>query len=89
MGELALLVPAGRVLGARHATSMGAGPGTRSTGPGAGVRLLPVEHRIPVAPGVHLWAEERGDPARTPLLLVMGANASGLTWPEALVDRLA
>jgi pimeloyl-ACP methyl ester carboxylesterase len=48
-----------------------------------------VEHRIPVAPGVELWAEERGDPASTPLLLVMGANASGLTWPEALVDRLA
>ena len=48
-----------------------------------------MEHRIPVAPGVHLWAEERGDPAGTPLLLVMGANASGLTWPEALVDRLA
>jgi pimeloyl-ACP methyl ester carboxylesterase len=48
-----------------------------------------VEHRIPVAPGVGLWAEERGDPASTPLLLVMGANASGLTWPETLVDRLA
>jgi pimeloyl-ACP methyl ester carboxylesterase len=48
-----------------------------------------VEHRIPVAPGVELWAEERGDPATAPLLLVMGANASGLTWPEVLVDRLA
>ena len=48
-----------------------------------------MEHRIPVAPGVELWAEERGDPATSPLLLVMGANASGLTWPEALVDRLA
>ena len=52
-------------------------------------RLQSVEHRIPVAPGVELWAEERGDPATSPLLLVMGANASGLTWPEALVDRLA
>src|SRR3712207_1520722 len=58
-------------------------------GPGARARLPSVEHRIPVAPGVELWAEERGDPATTPLLLVMGANASGLTWPEALVDRLA
>jgi pimeloyl-ACP methyl ester carboxylesterase len=53
-----------------------------------------VEHRIPVAPGVELWAEERGgrvgeEEAATPLLLVMGANASGRTWPEALVDRLA
>jgi pimeloyl-ACP methyl ester carboxylesterase len=48
-----------------------------------------VEHRIPVGAGVELWAEERGDPATTPLLLVMGANASGVTWPDALVDRLA
>ncbi|MGR6964152.1 alpha/beta fold hydrolase [Geodermatophilus sp. URMC 61] len=48
-----------------------------------------MEHRIPVAPGIELWAEERGSPAGTPLLLVMGANASGLVWPEALVDRLA
>ena len=52
-----------------------------------------MEHRIPVAPGVELWAEERGgrvgEGSATPLLLVMGANASGLTWPEALVDRLA
>ncbi len=48
-----------------------------------------MEHRIPVAPGVELWAEERGDPATPPLLLVMGANAGGLVWPETLVDRLA
>ncbi|MBB3084328.1 alpha/beta fold hydrolase [Geodermatophilus sabuli] len=44
---------------------------------------------MPVDEGVELWVEERGDPARTPLLLVMGANASGLVWPEALVDGLA
>jgi pimeloyl-ACP methyl ester carboxylesterase len=65
----------------------------RSTGPGARARLRSVEHLIPVAPGVELWAEERGGRAgestATPLLLVMGANASGLIWPEALVDRLA
>jgi pimeloyl-ACP methyl ester carboxylesterase len=48
-----------------------------------------MEHHIDVAPGVRLWAEERGDPAAPPLLLVMGANASGLTWPESLVDALA
>ncbi|MGY1592437.1 alpha/beta fold hydrolase [Geodermatophilus sp. SYSU D00708] len=48
-----------------------------------------MEHRIPVAPDVELWAEERGDPASAPLLLVMGANASGVVWPDALVDRLA
>ncbi|MGK5113329.1 alpha/beta fold hydrolase [Geodermatophilus sp. CPCC 205506] len=48
-----------------------------------------MEHRVPVAPGVELWAEERGDPSASPLLLVMGANASGVAWPDALVDRLA
>ncbi len=40
-------------------------------------------------PDTELWAEERGDPAGTPVLLVMGANASGVTWPEELVDALA
>ncbi len=39
--------------------------------------------------GAELWAEERGDPAAPALLLIMGANASGLAWPEPLVDRLA
>ncbi|MEU8025384.1 alpha/beta hydrolase [Micromonospora haikouensis] len=48
-----------------------------------------MEHEITVAPGVRLWAEERGDPRAPALLLVMGANASGLTWPEALLDALA
>jgi pimeloyl-ACP methyl ester carboxylesterase len=42
---------------------------------------------IEVAPGITLWADERG--AGDPLLLVMGANASGLTWPDELVERLA
>ncbi|WP_204264056.1 alpha/beta fold hydrolase [Geodermatophilus normandii] len=41
------------------------------------------------AEGIDLWAEERGDPAAPPLLLVMGANAGGLGWPEELVDLLA
>ncbi|MGY1744041.1 alpha/beta fold hydrolase [Blastococcus sp. SYSU D00695] len=44
---------------------------------------------VEVAEDVQVWAEERGDPAGTPLLLVMGANASGLTWPDELVDALA
>ncbi|WP_320068528.1 alpha/beta hydrolase [Micromonospora sp. RTGN7] len=48
-----------------------------------------MEHQIDVAPGVRLWAEERGDPAASTLLLVMGANASGLTWPDSLLDALA
>ncbi|WP_197040747.1 alpha/beta fold hydrolase [Pseudonocardia halophobica] len=46
---------------------------------------------VDVAPGVQLWAEEIPGPTpdAEPLLLVMGANASGLAWPDALLDRLA
>ncbi|MGC4808235.1 alpha/beta fold hydrolase [Micromonospora sp. DT233] len=47
-----------------------------------------MEHEIEVAPGVRLWVEECGDPAGSALLLVMGANASGLTWPDALLEAL-
>lgn len=43
---------------------------------------------IDVAPGVQLWVEDSGQPDATPLLLVMGANASGLTWPDGLVSAL-
>ncbi|GLF99264.1 alpha/beta fold hydrolase [Streptomyces yaizuensis] len=46
------------------------------------------ERWIDAAPGVRLWAEERG-PADAPvLLLVMGAQASGIGWPDELVDLL-
>ncbi|MFD0265029.1 alpha/beta fold hydrolase [Streptomyces sp. NPDC127106] len=48
-----------------------------------------MEHKITVAPGITLWVEEHGDPAAPPLLLVMGANASGLAWPDPLVAALA
>ncbi|MFI7493559.1 alpha/beta fold hydrolase [Kocuria sp. M4R2S49] len=34
-----------------------------------------------------LWVEETGNPEGSPLLLVMGANASGATWPTELVAR--
>jgi pimeloyl-ACP methyl ester carboxylesterase len=44
---------------------------------------------VDAAPGVRLWTEQRGDADAPPLLLVMGAQASGLGWPEALVDALA
>lgn len=49
----------------------------------------PREHVVEVAPGVRLWVEERGDVDAPPLLLVMGALASGTAWPEELVDALA
>ena len=47
------------------------------------------EHYIAVDPHYRIWAEDRGDPDVTALLLIMGANASGAAWPDALVDRLA
>ena len=47
------------------------------------------ERWIEVEPGSRLWADATGDPDATPLLLVMGANATGIAWPEALVTRLA
>ncbi|MFJ8696872.1 alpha/beta fold hydrolase [Streptomyces roseolilacinus] len=47
------------------------------------------EHLVDTAPGVRLWVEERGDADAPALLLIMGAQASGLGWPDALVDALA
>ena len=44
---------------------------------------------IDTVSGVRLWADATGDRDATPLLLIMGANASGLAWPDALVARLA
>lgn len=46
-------------------------------------------HRIvEVEEGVTLWVEDAGDAAKPPLLLIMGANASGMAWPPRLVRRL-
>ncbi|MEU3604895.1 alpha/beta hydrolase [Streptomyces sp. NPDC035033] len=47
------------------------------------------ERYVDVEAGVRLWAEERGDAGLPPLLLVMGAQAPGLTWPDELVESLA
>ncbi|CAL9482890.1 alpha/beta fold hydrolase [Streptomyces sp. enrichment culture] len=47
------------------------------------------EHLVTAAPGITLWAEERGDADAPALLLVMGAQAPGLAWPDELVDALA
>ncbi|WP_149181030.1 alpha/beta fold hydrolase [Streptomyces sp. TRM49041] len=49
----------------------------------------PRQHLVDAAPGVRLWAEERGPVDAPPVLLVMGAMASGVAWPEELVDALA
>jgi pimeloyl-ACP methyl ester carboxylesterase len=47
-----------------------------------------VERFVDVAPDVRLWVDETGRADGSPLLLVMGANASGLTWPDDLVRAL-
>lgn len=47
-----------------------------------------MEHLIHVGDGVALWAQDSGNPDGTALLLIMGANASGLAWPDELVERL-
>ncbi|MFJ5798830.1 alpha/beta fold hydrolase [Streptomyces decoyicus] len=44
---------------------------------------------IDAAPGVRLWTEQRGAADAAPLLLIMGAQAAGVGWPEPLVDALA
>jgi pimeloyl-ACP methyl ester carboxylesterase len=47
------------------------------------------QRHIEPEPGIRLWAEAAGDPDAPALLLVMGANASGVAWPDDLVARLA
>ncbi|MDT0490013.1 alpha/beta hydrolase [Streptomyces griseus] len=48
-----------------------------------------MERFIDAAPGVRLWTEDRGATDAPPLLLIMGAQAPGLGWPDELVDMLA
>ncbi|MEY9993726.1 pimeloyl-ACP methyl ester carboxylesterase [Streptomyces sp. V4I8] len=40
-------------------------------------------------PGIRLWAQDHGAADAPPLLLIMGAQASGLGWPDELVALLA
>ena len=37
---------------------------------------------------LQLWSEDFGDPADSPVLLVMGMCAQGITWPDAFVQQL-
>ncbi|NEB38242.1 alpha/beta hydrolase [Streptomyces sp. SID14515] len=48
-----------------------------------------MERFVEVAPGVRLWAQDHGASDAPALLLVMGAQASGLGWPDELVELLA
>jgi pimeloyl-ACP methyl ester carboxylesterase len=44
--------------------------------------------RIIEANGIQLWTEDFGDRSGVPLLLVMGASAQGIQWPEPFIARL-
>lgn len=48
-----------------------------------------MEHTVRVDGHYELWAEDIGASGTSAVLLVMGANASAMGWPEAFVDRLA
>ncbi|MBO0678815.1 alpha/beta hydrolase [Mycolicibacterium sp. S2-37] len=47
-----------------------------------------MQHYVEVDEGVRLWAEDSGCRNGSSLLLIMGANASGLVWPDELVEML-
>ncbi len=48
-----------------------------------------MERFVDVAPPYRLWVEEVGGRSAPPLLLIMGANAGAMGWPDPLVDLLA
>jgi pimeloyl-ACP methyl ester carboxylesterase len=43
--------------------------------------------RIVNGNGIRLWTEDFGDRRNPPLLLIMGASAQGIQWPEAFIQR--
>lgn len=48
-----------------------------------------MERFVSVDRSTQLWAEARGAEDAPTVLLIHGANASGVAWPDALIDRLA
>ncbi|GAA2709212.1 alpha/beta fold hydrolase [Actinoplanes palleronii] len=49
--------------------------------------LTTTERFVPSGP-LTLWTERAGDPARPAVLLIAGAAAQGISWPDPLVARL-
>jgi pimeloyl-ACP methyl ester carboxylesterase len=47
-----------------------------------------MECLVEVEPGIRLWVEDNASRDASPVLLIMGANAAGLAWPDELVERL-
>src|SRR5579884_335647 len=50
--------------------------------------MVHMQRMVRVSNDYQLWVEDRGNPDATALLLIMGANASGMAWPESFVDAL-
>ncbi|SES06807.1 Pimeloyl-ACP methyl ester carboxylesterase [Streptomyces sp. yr375] len=48
-----------------------------------------MERFVDAAPGIRLWAQAEGPATAPPLLLIMGAQAPGLGWPDEFVTLLA
>ena len=44
--------------------------------------------RLVKANGIDVWTEAFGDPGDPPVLLIMGAGAQGLLWPDGFCERL-
>ncbi len=40
------------------------------------------------ANGIEIWTEDFGDPNGPPVLLIMGATAQGIYWPDELIEGL-
>lgn len=48
-----------------------------------------MERMLNTPEGLQLWSQTFGDPAHPALLLVMGAMAQGIFWPESFCQQLA
>src|SRR2546423_177171 len=47
-----------------------------------------MSERVVEANGIEIWTEDFGEPADPTVLLIMGASAQGIMWPEELCERL-
>jgi pimeloyl-ACP methyl ester carboxylesterase len=47
-----------------------------------------VTERIVNGNGIRIWTEDFGDRRNPALLLIMGASAQGIQWPEPFIERL-
>src|SRR3954454_19516694 len=50
--------------------------------------MLDAHERFVVSGPLRIWTERVGDPGLPAVLMVMGAAAQGVSWPDELVGRL-